>query len=112
MTGSDYSPTRTGLGGVENTGTHMIPSNMSLTIQIITCPTGAPETVALELDGKIEKMYGGGKICLTSCFKPLQTTNIPMRLIQLVALGLGLQLAVEILDVIQKGMIQHKEKCN
>ena len=65
MTGSDYSPTRTGLGGVENTGTHRIPSNMSLTIQIITCPTGAPETVALELDGKIEKMYGGGKICLT-----------------------------------------------
>lgn len=58
-------------------------------------------------------MYRGGKICLTDHFKPLWARNVPkFGLAHLMALGLGPWLAVEIPDLIQKGVIQHKEKCS
>uniref|UniRef100_A0A4X1VRN9 Ubiquitin-fold modifier-conjugating enzyme 1 n=2 Tax=Sus scrofa TaxID=9823 RepID=A0A4X1VRN9_PIG len=79
----------------------------------ITYPTTAPEIAVPELDGKTAKMYRGGKICLTDHFKPLWARNVPkFGLAHLMALGLGPWLAVEIPDLIQKGVIQHKEKCN
>jgi len=57
--------------------------------------------------------HRGGKICLTDHFKPLWARNVPkFGLAHLMALGLGPWLAVEIPDLIQKGVIQHKEKCN
>uniref|UniRef100_A0A2K5CB34 Ubiquitin-fold modifier-conjugating enzyme 1 n=1 Tax=Aotus nancymaae TaxID=37293 RepID=A0A2K5CB34_AOTNA len=79
----------------------------------ITYPTTAPEIAVPELDGNTAKMYRGGKICLTDHFKPLWARNVPkFGLAHLMALGLGPWLAVEIPDLIQKGIIQHKEKCN
>ncbi|XP_064231801.1 ubiquitin-fold modifier-conjugating enzyme 1-like [Aotus nancymaae] len=79
----------------------------------ITYPTTAPEIAVPELDGKTAKMCRGGKICLTDHFKPLWARNVPkFGLAHLMALGLGPRLAVEIPDLIQKGVIQHKEKCN
>ncbi|XP_056675060.1 ubiquitin-fold modifier-conjugating enzyme 1 isoform X2 [Monodelphis domestica] len=77
----------------------------------ITYPSTAPEIAVPELDGKTAKMYRGGKICLTEHFKPLWARNVPkFGLAHLMALGLGPWLAVEIPDLIQKGIIQHKEK--
>uniref|UniRef100_UPI003CDF8688 Ubiquitin-fold modifier-conjugating enzyme 1 n=1 Tax=Homo sapiens TaxID=9606 RepID=UPI003CDF8688 len=79
----------------------------------ITYPTTAPEIAVPELDGKSAKMYRGGKIELTDHFKPLWARNVPkFGLAHLMALGLGPWLAVEIPDLIQKGVIHHKEKCN
>ncbi|GAB1285701.1 Ubiquitin-fold modifier-conjugating enzyme 1 [Apodemus speciosus] len=79
----------------------------------ITYPSTAPEIAVPELDGKTAKMYRGGKICLTDHFKPLWARNVPkFGLAHLMALGLGPWLAVEVPDLIQKGVIQHKEKCN
>lgn len=76
----------------------------------ITYPTTAPEIALPELDGKTAKMYRGGKICLTEHFKPLWARNIPKFGIgHAMALGLGPWLAVEIPDLIQKGLIQHKQ---
>ncbi|KTG39243.1 hypothetical protein cypCar_00038075 [Cyprinus carpio] len=55
----------------------------------------------------------GGKICLTDHFKPLWARNVPkFGLAHLMALGLGPWLAVEIPDLIAKGIIQHKEQQN
>ncbi|XP_028910997.1 ubiquitin-fold modifier-conjugating enzyme 1 [Ornithorhynchus anatinus] len=77
----------------------------------VTYPGTAPEIAIPELDGKTAKMYRGGKICLTDHFKPLWARNVPkFGLAHLMALGLGPWLAVEIPDLIQKGLIQHKEK--
>ncbi|KAF3823055.1 hypothetical protein GH733_010491 [Mirounga leonina] len=55
----------------------------------ITYPTTAPEIAIPGLDGKTAKMY---RVSLV--------------------LQLGPWLAVEIPDLIQKGVIQHKEKCS
>ncbi|NWZ17185.1 UFC1 enzyme, partial [Agelaius phoeniceus] len=53
----------------------------------------------------------GGKICLSDHFKPLWARNVPkFGLAHLMALGLGPWLAVEIPDLISKGLIQHKDK--
>ncbi|OXB55822.1 hypothetical protein ASZ78_007140 [Callipepla squamata] len=53
----------------------------------------------------------GGKICLSDHFKPLWARNVPkFGLAHLMALGLGPWLAVEIPDLVAKGLIQHKEK--
>ncbi|KOB73195.1 Ubiquitin-fold modifier-conjugating enzyme 1 [Operophtera brumata] len=64
----------------------------------ITYPTTAPELALPGLDGKTAKMYRGGKICLTDHFKPLWARN------------LGPWLAVEIPDLIEKGIITYQEK--
>uniref|UniRef100_A0A4W4GKW2 Ubiquitin-fold modifier-conjugating enzyme 1 n=1 Tax=Electrophorus electricus TaxID=8005 RepID=A0A4W4GKW2_ELEEL len=77
----------------------------------VTYPATAPEVAIPELDGKTAKMYRGGKICLTDHFKPLWARNVPkFGLAHLMALGLGPWLAVEIPDLISKGLIHHKEQ--
>uniref|UniRef100_A0A8B9T1F4 Ubiquitin-fold modifier-conjugating enzyme 1 n=1 Tax=Anas platyrhynchos TaxID=8839 RepID=A0A8B9T1F4_ANAPL len=77
----------------------------------VTYPGTAPEIAIPELDGKTAKMYRGGKICLSDHFKPLWARNVPkFGLAHLMALGLGPWLAVEIPDLVAKGLIQHKEK--
>uniref|UniRef100_A0A8K9XI22 Ubiquitin-fold modifier-conjugating enzyme 1 n=1 Tax=Oncorhynchus mykiss TaxID=8022 RepID=A0A8K9XI22_ONCMY len=77
----------------------------------VTYPSTAPEVAIPELDGKTAKMYRGGKICLTDHFKPLWARNVPkFGLAHLMALGLGPWLAVEIPDLISKGLITHREQ--
>ncbi|KAL4827070.1 hypothetical protein H8958_016151, partial [Nasalis larvatus] len=80
---------------------------------LITYLTTAREIAVPELYGKTAKMYRGGKICLSDNFKSLWARNIPkFELAHPMSLGLGPRLAVEIPDLIQKGVFQHKEKCN
>ncbi|XP_064394014.1 ubiquitin-fold modifier-conjugating enzyme 1 [Halichondria panicea] len=77
----------------------------------VTYPATAPEIALPELDGKTAKMFRGGKICLTDHFKPLWARNIPkFGIAHAMALGLGPWLAVEIPDLIEKGIISHKDK--
>ncbi|KAL7010993.1 hypothetical protein ACKWTF_014035 [Chironomus riparius] len=77
----------------------------------VTYPTTAPEIALPELDGKTAKMYRGGKICLTEHFKPLWSRNVPkFGIAHAMALGLAPWLAVEIPDLIEKGIIEYKEK--
>ncbi|KAL5110929.1 Ubiquitin-fold modifier-conjugating enzyme 1 [Taenia crassiceps] len=76
----------------------------------VSYPSCNPEIVLPELDGKTAKMYRGGKICLTDHFKPLWTRNVPkFGIAHALALGLGPWLAVEIPDLISKGLIKHPE---
>lgn len=57
-------------------------------------------------------MYRGGETCLTNHFKPLWTRNVlKFGLAHLRALGLATWLVVEVPNLIQKGVIRHKEKC-
>ncbi|XP_014371692.2 ubiquitin-fold modifier-conjugating enzyme 1 [Papilio machaon] len=77
----------------------------------VTYPTTAPELALPGLDGKTAKMYRGGKICLTDHFKPLWARNVPkFGIAHAMALGLGPWLAVEIPDLIEKGVITYQEK--
>jgi len=100
----------------------------------VTYPTTAPEIALPELDGKTAKMYRGGKICLTDHFKPLWARNVPkFGIAHAMALGVSIVpcylvvtntdlyknipfsqlapwLAVEIPDLIEKGIISYKEK--
>ncbi|CAK8676471.1 ubiquitin-fold modifier-conjugating enzyme 1 [Clavelina lepadiformis] len=77
----------------------------------ITFPATAPEIALPELDGKTAKMYRGGKICLTDHFKPLWARNVPkFGIAHAMALGLGPWLAVEIPDLIDKGLVKHKDE--
>ncbi|XP_076162603.1 ubiquitin-fold modifier conjugating enzyme 1 isoform X2 [Ptiloglossa arizonensis] len=79
----------------------------------VTYPITAPEIALPELDGKTAKMYRGGKICLTDHFKPLWARNVPkFGIAHAMALGLGPWLAVEVPDLIEKGVIVHKDKIN
>uniref|UniRef100_A0A2I2YHQ3 Ubiquitin-fold modifier-conjugating enzyme 1 n=1 Tax=Gorilla gorilla gorilla TaxID=9595 RepID=A0A2I2YHQ3_GORGO len=69
--------------------------------------TTALEIAVPELDGKTAKMYRGDH------FKSLWARNVPkFELAHFMALGPGPWLAVEIPDLIQKRVFQHKEKCN
>ncbi|MCL4127458.1 UNVERIFIED_CONTAM: hypothetical protein GTU68_007988 [Idotea baltica] len=78
----------------------------------VTYPTTAPEIVLPELNGKTAKMYRGGRICLTDHFKPLWGRNVPkFGIAHAMALGLGPWLAVEIPDLIEKGAVHYKERC-
>ncbi|XP_060835576.1 ubiquitin-fold modifier-conjugating enzyme 1 [Rhopalosiphum padi] len=77
----------------------------------VTFPSTAPEIALPELDGKTAKMYRGGKICLSDHFKPLWARNVPkFGISHALALGLGPWLAVEIPDLIAKGVVKYKEK--
>ncbi|XP_055704478.1 ubiquitin-fold modifier-conjugating enzyme 1 [Phlebotomus papatasi] len=77
----------------------------------VTYPATAPEIALPELDGKTAKMYRGGKICLTDHFKPLWARNVPkFGIAHAMALGLAPWLAVEIPDLIEKGVVKYKEK--
>ncbi|XP_077985877.1 ubiquitin-fold modifier-conjugating enzyme 1 [Glandiceps talaboti] len=79
----------------------------------VTYPSTAPEIAIPELDGKTAKMFRGGKICLTDHFKPLWAKNVPKFGIgHAMALGLGPWLAVEIPDMITRGVVQHKDDKN
>lgn len=74
----------------------------------VTYPATAPEIALPSLDGKTAKMYRGGKICLTDHFKPLWARNVPkFGIAHAMALGLGPWLAVEIPDMIQRGVVVH-----
>eukprot|EP00126_Sphaerothecum_destruens_P000881 Sdes_comp11597_c0_seq1m2785 len=76
----------------------------------VTYPETAPEIALPQLDGKTAKMYRGGKICLTDHFKPLWGKNVPkFGIAHVLALGLGPWLAVEIPDLVEKGIINHSE---
>lgn len=75
-----------------------------------TYPATAPEVAIPELEGKTAKMYRGGRICLTDHFKPLWARNVPrFGLAHLMALGLGPWLAVEVPDLVSRGLVTHKE---
>uniref|UniRef100_A0A182PMP1 Ubiquitin-fold modifier-conjugating enzyme 1 n=1 Tax=Anopheles epiroticus TaxID=199890 RepID=A0A182PMP1_9DIPT len=77
----------------------------------ITYPTTSPEIALPELDGKTAKMYRGGKICLTDHFKPLWAKNVPkFGIAHAMSLGLAPWLAVEIPDLVEKGVITYQEK--
>ncbi|XP_050436380.1 ubiquitin-fold modifier-conjugating enzyme 1 [Adelges cooleyi] len=77
----------------------------------VTFPMTAPEIALPELDGKTAKMYRGGKICLSDHFKPLWARNVPkFGISHALALGLGPWLAVEIPELIQRGVVEYKEK--
>ena len=76
----------------------------------VAYPQTAPEIAIPELDGKTAKMYRGGKICLTDHFKPLWARNVPKFGIgHALALGLGPWLAVEVPDLISKGLVVPKD---
>lgn len=96
----------------------------------VTYPTTPPEIAIPELDGKTAKMYRGGKICMTDHFKPLWARNVgKFGIAHAMALGvcsiflnnfyvlykktkyvkLGPWLAVEVPDLIQRGIVVHKE---
>ena len=69
-------------------------------------PNSAPEIFIPELEGKTAKMYKGGKICLTDHFYPLWARNTPKYGIShLLILGLSPWIAVEIPDLLEKGLI-------
>ncbi|KAM9987985.1 hypothetical protein ACTFIZ_003354 [Dictyostelium cf. discoideum] len=76
----------------------------------VTYPETAPEIAIPELDGKTEKMYRGGKICLTIHFKPLWSRNVPhFGIAHALALGLAPWLAAEVPHLVDNGIIKHKE---
>ncbi|MBA0673257.1 hypothetical protein Goklo_024021 [Gossypium klotzschianum] len=96
----------------------------------VTYPATAPELELPELDGKTQKMYRGGKICLTVHFKPLWAKNwglhgtftcvLPKAVISsktsprfgiahALCLGLAPWLAAEIPILVDSGMIKHKD---
>ncbi|XP_014240967.1 ubiquitin-fold modifier-conjugating enzyme 1 [Cimex lectularius] len=75
----------------------------------VTYPLTAPEIALPELDGKTSKMFRGGKICLSDHFKPLWGRNVPkFGIAHAMALGLGPWLAVEVPDLIEKGIVKEK----
>ncbi|VDN54983.1 unnamed protein product [Dracunculus medinensis] len=72
-------------------------------------PTTAPEIAIPELDGKTAKMYRGGKICLSDHFKPLWARNVPkFGIAHAFSLGLAPWLAVEVPDLVNRGVIMPK----
>ena len=76
----------------------------------VAYPNVAPELALPELDGKTEKMYRGGKICLDAHFRPLWARNVPhFGIAHAMALGMGPWLAVEIPSLIAAGRIKHED---
>jgi len=56
----------------------------------VSYPVTPFEIVLPELDGKTSKMYRGGKICLSSHFKPLWAKNVPhFGIAQALAMGVS-----------------------
>ncbi|KAL9313811.1 hypothetical protein ACSQ67_019263 [Phaseolus vulgaris] len=97
----------------------------------VTYPSTAPELELPQLDGKTQKMYRGGKICLTVHFKPLWAKNwilgqmfllinqylkldkasISPRfgIAHALCLGLAPWLAAEVPILVDSGMVKHKD---
>jgi ufm1-conjugating enzyme 1 len=74
----------------------------------VSYPSSAPEIEIPELEGKTVKMYRGGKICLTTHFKPLWEKNKPrFGIAHAIALGLSPWLATEIPHLVDEGLIIH-----
>ncbi|KAJ7006970.1 ubiquitin-fold modifier-conjugating enzyme 1 [Populus alba x Populus x berolinensis] len=74
----------------------------------VTYPSTAPELELPQLDGKTQKMYRGGKICLTVHFKPLWAKNW-FGIAHALCLGLAPWLAAEVPVLVDSGMIKHKD---
>ncbi|KAI4389485.1 hypothetical protein MLD38_001707 [Melastoma candidum] len=76
----------------------------------VTYPATSPEIELPQLDGKTQKMYRGGKICLTVHFKPLWAKNCPrFGIAHALCLGLAPWLAAEIPILVDSGMIKHED---
>ena len=72
----------------------------------VTYPKTAFEIAIPKLDGTTNKMYRGGKICLTDHFKPLWARNVPrFGIAHAMALGLGPWLAAETQELYERGHI-------
>jgi ufm1-conjugating enzyme 1 len=70
-----------------------------------TYPHANPEIQLPELEGKTEKMYRGGKICLTAHFMPLWRSNSPkFGICHALALGLGPWMASVLPGMIDEGI--------
>ncbi|GBP83314.1 Ubiquitin-fold modifier-conjugating enzyme 1 [Eumeta japonica] len=90
---------------------YLFVKSLSLKNIPVTYPTTAPEIALPGLDGKTAKMYRGGKICLTDHFKPLWARNVPkFGIAHAMALGLGPWLAVEVPELIERGVVTYQEK--
>lgn len=77
----------------------------------VTYPTTPIEIELPELDGKTEKMYRGGKICLTVHFKPLWAKNVPhFGIAHALALGLAPWLAAEVPHLVASGVLSDQVK--
>jgi len=74
-----------------------------------TYPLTPIELELPELDGKTQKMYRGGKICLDIHFAPLWQKNTPkFGIAHALAIALGPWLAVEIPILSEQGIIKAK----
>jgi ufm1-conjugating enzyme 1 len=74
----------------------------------VSYPATSPELCLPDLDGKTDKMYRGGKICLTDHFNPLWARNAPgFGIAHALVLGLATWMAVEIPDLIARGVVAH-----
>lgn len=67
----------------------------------------SPVPLALpELDGKTEKMYRGGLICLDAHFQPLWSKNVPhFGIAHALAMGLAPWLASEVPHLVETGVL-------
>ena len=81
-----------------------------LTFEIPVSYPVSPVPLAIpELDGKTEKMYRGGKICLDAHFQPLWTKNAPkFGIAHALSYGLAPWLAAEIPSLIKRGVVARK----
>ena len=88
----------------------MVKYEFDLEFEIPATYPLAPIQMCLpELDGKTEKMYHGGKICLDIHFAPLWAKNVPkFGIAHSLAAALGPWLAVEIPDMIRQGTVKAK----
>ncbi|KAG7993337.1 hypothetical protein I3843_02G174300, partial [Carya illinoinensis] len=75
-----------------------------------TTPSTTPELELPQLDGKTQKMYRGGKICLTVHFQLLWVKNCPgFGIAHALCLCLAPWLAAEVPVLVDSGMIKHKD---
>ena len=77
----------------------------------VTYPTTPFEIALPQLEQKTEKMYRGGKICLTIHFKPLWAKNAPhFGIAHALCLGLAPWLAAEVPSLVERGVIEQFAK--
>jgi ufm1-conjugating enzyme 1 len=76
-----------------------------------TYPLSPPPLALPELDGKTEKMYRGGAICLDAHFQPQWSKNFPnWGIAHSLALGLAPWLAAEVPSLVAAGKITPANK--